>query len=73
LYNLEPWGEFRADYRMGIQMASIYNMFRGKDSKPLNAMDFMPFVERPEPTPEDILRKVEMWNAALGGKDMRKQ
>ena len=41
-YNLEPWGEERADLRAGIVASTIANVFRGKGSPPKKPKDFMP-------------------------------
>ena len=43
-YELEPWGEKRADLRAGIIASTTYNMQRGKGSA-LKASDFMPDFE----------------------------
>jgi hypothetical protein len=42
LYELDPWGEERADMRAGIVAATVANVFRGKNTKPLTPSDFMP-------------------------------
>jgi len=41
-YRIEPWGEERGDYRAAIISSTVYNMQRGKKSKPLTPKDFMP-------------------------------
>lgn len=43
-YQLEPWGDFRADFRSGIVASTFANANRAKDSKPFTPEDFMPFV-----------------------------
>jgi hypothetical protein len=72
---LELFGEERADLRAGIVAATVANVHRGKDDKALTPQDFMPrFEEQPEPKAPDwerMLHMVEMWNAALGGSDLR--
>ena len=40
---VEPFGEYRADLRMGILAATIVNINRGKRAKPVVPRDFMPF------------------------------
>ena len=47
-YELDPWGERRADLRAGIVASTTYNMQRGK-SKALKASDFMPDFEPQKP------------------------
>lgn len=48
-YQIEPFGDYRADVRSGVVAATFANANRGKDAKPFTPEDFMPFVERPEP------------------------
>lgn len=70
---LEPFGEERADLRAGIVASTVANVYRAKDERPLSAQDFMPKFDQPDPAEdwERLLRKVEMLNAAFGGKDLR--
>lgn len=39
---IKPWGEERADLRMGVLAALTANLHRGKGQKPYTAKDFMP-------------------------------
>lgn len=76
LYRRYRDAERMADYRSGVIAAAVANVLRGKDSEPITAADFFPSLRvifRPAQTPEAMLKVVEMWNAALGGKDLRKQ
>lgn len=41
-YKLEPFGEERADLRMGILASVMANAWRGKGQKPFKPRDFMP-------------------------------
>jgi len=41
LYELEPWGEDRDDWRVGQLTALVSNLFREKGAKPRPAGDFM--------------------------------
>ena len=43
-YQLEPFGDFRADVRSGIVAATFANANRAKDAQPFTPEDFMPFV-----------------------------
>ena len=73
-YLVEPWGEWRADYRMAILASVDANIHRGKDSKAYEPKDFMPeFERRPEPTPAEFTLFMEQLNAAFGGQDLRSQ
>ncbi|MCL5995491.1 MAG: DUF4035 domain-containing protein [Chloroflexi bacterium] len=73
-YNLEPFGEERADLRMAMLASLIANVNRDprKHSKPFEPKDFMPkFGEETHQTPEEQLAFVEMLNEAFGGRDLR--
>lgn len=41
-YQLEPWGEERADLRAGIIASTIANVNRGKGQRAFTPSDFMP-------------------------------
>jgi hypothetical protein len=62
---LEPWGEERADLRMGILASTMANLWRGKDSRGYTPEDFMPrFGANAAPTPEETDAEIaaeEMW------------
>ena len=51
-YQLEPFGDFRADYRSALMTSTFANAHRHKDSPPFRPEDFMPFIER-QPTFSD--------------------
>ena len=46
-YQIEPWGEERADLRTGILASLIANIHRRKGSARLLPRDFMPDFEKP--------------------------
>jgi len=46
-YNIEPFGEWRADLRQAITSMVIANVNRGKNQKAFKPEDFMPF-EKPK-------------------------
>lgn len=48
-YQLEPFGEVRADLRSGVVAATFANAHRTKDSRAFTPEDFMPFIERSAP------------------------
>lgn len=52
-YRLEPWGDWRADFRAGVVAQTVYNMNRAKGAEPLKIEDFMPLIERTAPPPPD--------------------
>lgn len=72
-YELEPFGEERADLRAAIVAATVANANRRKGKRAFKPADFMPrFKQQAEPQSwEDQLRLVEMLNAAFGGVDLR--
>lgn len=77
-YALEPFGDNRADLRIGILAALTANIARDEKrrSKPYEADDFMPKFDRTEKEAqpwEEQLALVEMLNAAFGGEDKRKR
>ena len=55
-YALDPFGDQRADLRAGIVCATMSNRWRGKNENPKEPLDFMPFRQEPEQTPEDMRR-----------------
>jgi hypothetical protein len=59
-YELDPFGSERDDLRSGIVSAVIANVHRDpkKRSKPFEAADFMPYLEKPELSQEQIAAKV---------------
>lgn len=71
---IEPFGERRADLRAGIVAAVTANAFRGKDSKPFQASDFMPDFDKKtkEQSPEEMFNRLrihaEAHNANLARK-----
>lgn len=76
-YRLEPFGDERADLRAGIVASTVANAHRDRKrrARPFEAREFLPHfeTEREPQSWEDQLHIVEMWNAALGGKDLRKE
>lgn len=73
-FSLEPFGEERADLRSAIVAATMANTARDpkKRRRAFTPPEFMPRFERRQPqTWEQQLRIVEMFNIALGGKDVR--
>lgn len=47
-YNIDPWGERRADLRSGIVASTVYNVNRGRGPS-MKASEFMPDFEDKEP------------------------
>lgn len=79
-YDLEPFGELRADLRSGLICASMANAWRGKDDPAAKPSDFMPLLRRetdecddgeedaPEPQPaEELKLKLIAFTRAFGG------
>lgn len=60
-FNLEPFGEERADLRAGIVASTIYNVNRGK-GRAMHPIDFMPKFDdstRVKKTPEQVWNVLE--------------
>ena len=49
-YQLEPFGDYRADYRSGVVASTFANAHRAKDAGPFKPEDFMPFLDKPKAT-----------------------
>jgi hypothetical protein len=77
-YQLEPFGEPRADLRSGIVASTVANSARDPKKKPtpFKPDDFMIQFEQKQERQKDwrtMLAQVEMINKAFGGRDLRKQ
>ncbi len=72
-YQLEPFGERRADLRAAMVQATVANRHRNKGEKVYKAADFMPKLGDDEdeqaPDWETLLDRVKAINAAFGGED----
>ncbi len=53
-YQLDPFGNVREDLQAGIVASTIANVNRGKNDKAFQPSDFMPFMEKPEQTVDDM-------------------
>ena len=63
LYELDPWGEERADLRAGIIASTIANVNRGK-GKSFSPGDFMPEFDKPVrtlQTPQEMAAVLTMF------------
>ncbi len=61
-YQLEPFGEFRADLRSGVMASTFANANRAKHARPFSPQDFMPFADRNDP-PDDPKLNVARFKA----------
>jgi hypothetical protein len=66
---LEPIGETRADVRSAIIAATIANCHRDHKKPPFQLHEFMPFQERPKPSPAEVLMQMR---AQMSGKAARR-
>lgn len=57
-YQLEPFGEDRADLRSAIVACVMSNRWRGKNEPPSKPADFMPFGRAKEQTPDEIKQQL---------------
>jgi len=73
-YNLEPFGDTRADIRSAIVASTVANTARDAKRKPqpFEPREFMPTFKREKGADTNrLLRIAEILNAALGGRDER--
>lgn len=70
-FELEPFGEERADLRAGIVAAAVANCFRPRGARALRPQDFMPAFGRRPQTAEDQILMAAAITSALGGRDLR--
>lgn len=71
-YRLEPWGEWRADYRNGLALSTYLNtkLPKGKRVKP---DDFMPNFGPPRrASAKELASKLEMLAKVTQARDLRK-
>lgn len=72
-WQLEPWGEDRADLRTGIVASTLANIHRSRDSEAFTPRDFMPTFDLvPPPVDQDDLiaqhqQLLEGLTRAVGG------
>lgn len=67
-YQMEPFGEERADIRSAIVACTVANVNRGKDQSPYELDNFLPKWEEPEEqTVEEMIQIAAMFTAAWGG------
>ena len=75
-YQRYPFGPRREDERTAVIVATMMNIFRGRNSVAKKPEDIFPSLQpyfKPEQDWEEMLKLVEVWNAEMGGKDLRKQ
>ncbi len=72
-YEIEPFGEERADLRSGIIASTIANVNRGKGGKAYKPSDFIPKFEEKRQTWQEQLRAVEILNKVFKGEDRREK
>lgn len=73
-YNLEPWGETRADLRAGIVAAAVRNGLRAKGTRSFKPVDFMPQFGPREVDEDGITNRVLAWARAFKAQiDRRKK
>lgn len=58
-YEIDPFGDQRDDLRTGILCSVMNNRWRAKNETPVKPMDFMPYIQHVEQTPEDIQRTLK--------------
>lgn len=68
-HTLDPFGEERADLRIGVLCCLIANLFRRRGGRRWKPDDFMPKFGKERTSQEDMLQKVKQLNAMFGGAD----
>lgn len=63
LYEQSPWGEERADLRMGILGSAIVNCWIDKKSKKVKPKDFIPEFGSGSPERQSIDKQIEVAKA----------
>jgi hypothetical protein len=70
-YDLEPFGEERADLRQAMTTSGVHNLLQAKTKHPrwTKPDDFMPFKDKPDPvvepgSPEDLKGKLLQFASA---------
>ena len=66
-YQLEPFGDYRADYRSGVVASTFANAHRVKDASPFRPEDFMPVMEK-QVTTHDVSLNVARFKAMFAHK-----
>jgi len=66
-YQLEPFGDYRADYRSGVVASTFANAHRAKDASPFRPEDFMPFMGKQAAT-QDVSLNVARFKAMFAHK-----
>ncbi len=63
---IEPFGDERDDLRSGLAAVRLLNAWSVRPKAKLE--DFLPYQRQPEPTAEDLLRKLQSFSAAHNAK-----
>lgn len=66
---VEPIGEQRGDIRAAIVAATVANCHRDHRKPPFALHEFMPFAEKPKPSPAEVLMQLR---AQMSGKAVRR-
>jgi len=64
-FELNPFGSVRDDLQAGIIASTIANVHRGKNDKSFTPSDFMPYMEKPQQSEDDMQAVMEL----LAGKN----
>lgn len=67
-YQLDPWGEQRADLRNAMSMRQVAAINRDpkRQPQPPKVEDFMPYLRKPEPEPLTPEQFRDKWKAQFG-------
>jgi Protein of unknown function (DUF4035) len=77
-YQVEPWGEWRGDLRMGILASALVNCWTSGKGRRTKPSDFLPAFEKPAVVPrqrqtaQDMLEILRRGTLAAGGRVVKK-
>lgn len=58
-YSTNPFGDERADFRIGQLSALTANLKKGKNQKSFSPYDFMPFIKKPEKSKQALIDSIK--------------
>lgn len=66
-YQIEPFGDYRADVRSGIIASTFANANRSSKTQPFKIEDFMPYLDKKKDKISDI-EQLKSWLKSVGKK-----
>jgi len=72
-FELEPFGEDQDEWRAGMIASTTANLFSKKQYKPQDFMRKQYQAEKPEPTMEQVVNKMDLIFGAMSGGKRKKR